>query len=186
MQVGAGSALLSMARSTLARRPPAALVSIAAVEARRRRSQFAAALVELAVQGLPVDLRPLAEGAPGTWLPSHPLVTEPYRVVTKKPDNERHAPPASAPAANDCSGRPVPRADGVLQAQVEIIKRQNEALGASGPAPLPRPNPVPNPIPNPVPNPATVTAAVSVPLAVRAPVPPPAATGVGGSVLTSL
>jgi hypothetical protein len=197
VQVGAGSALLAMARSTLTRRPPAALVSLATLDA-DDGSQFTSALVELAVRGLPVDLRPLAQGATGTWLPAYPLETESYRVVTKKPETERAVRPAAeAPArANDSLVALFREQMAVLQAQVDIIRRQNEALNAPNPNPnpnpIPHPNPIPNPIPIPHPNPATATAAatatapatvaVTVPAPAAAAPPPPAASGVGGHI----
>ena len=184
IQLGAGSALLSMARATLVGRPPAAAVSLAALEG-DDGSRFVAALAELAVIGVPVDLRPLAEDAHGTWLPSCPLETESYRVVNKKVEDpmegkDRRPAATPTPAAAATGAPPGAQNDAlvalfreqmaVLQAQTDIIRRQTEALSGqpllmAAFAPVPRPS-APTPTVT-----ATAPVAAPAPAAIR-PTPP--------------
>ena len=93
VQVGAGSALLTMARGTLAARGgrPAALVSLAQTDA-DDTSKLCEALVELAVLGVPLSLSSLlhAEARP-VWLPPTPLVTEEYRSVDPRASSRAQA-----------------------------------------------------------------------------------------------
>ena len=171
VQVGAGTSLLTMARAILARKPPAALVSLAPLEG-DDGVRFVEALAELAVVGVAVDLRPLAKGASGVWLPSCPLETESYRIVNKKVEGQMDGKRNGLPPAKKDGGAPANEAlvalfreqMAVLQGQVDIIRRQTEALGGQA-----------------VSLPATSVAPARAAAAAVAP-PPPASAGVGGPV----
>jgi 8-amino-7-oxononanoate synthase len=169
VQVGAGSALLTMARGTLAARGarPAAMVSLAQTEG-DDTTKLCQALAELAVLGVPVSLSTLLRGeARPVWLPPTPLVTEEYRSVTREPRPELKLDLASAaPApANDALVKLFQEQMEVLKAQTEIIRRQTEVLTGK---PLPIAMAVPAAAPAAVP---AAAPAVVAPVPVAAPAP---------------
>ena len=85
VQVVAGTSLLSMARASLRAVDLTPIATIALTDLGDDGAQLVAAMVELAVLGVPVRLAALHDGTRSrtTWLPPTPLPTEPYWCATR-------------------------------------------------------------------------------------------------------
>ena len=170
VQVGAGTALLSMARSTLraTETRPAAMVTVAAVEADGGR-RLCESLAELAAIGVPVDFAALYDGeARPVSLPATPLVMEKYWIISR--EERPPLPPLVATQESQVKPNGSPSEGlvalfreqmAVLQQQNEIIRRQTEALGG---AVIVEPIRVEAAVKAPSPLPATVSVAAPTPV----------------------
>ena len=101
VQLGAGSALLSFARGTLARPEGVSLLTTAPQE-EDSTQPLLSTLGQLAVLGLPVNLLPLFEGdgRRAACLPATPIETQPYWAVERI---QRQRPTGAVPPAGCCS-----------------------------------------------------------------------------------
>jgi 8-amino-7-oxononanoate synthase len=174
IQVGAGTALLSMARSTLKATDmrPAAMVSLAASDAAATDGgrRLCDSLVELAALGVPVDFAALYAGDTRVVsLPATPLETEKYWIANR--EERPPLPPLVVTQESDVKPNTSPSEAlvalfreqmAVLQQQNEIIRRQTEALGGGVTITTPQPAREERPAPQPLPAPAATTPAAPV------------------------
>ncbi len=149
LQLGTGGALLAFARGAVNTSGDVSLLSAAAQEP-DGLAQLLTTLGQLAVLGLPVNLLPLFEGTGrrAAALPPTPLETQPYWGVERPAHRPARAAPRPLPTSSPApSNGASPAMDNLvalfreqmalLQAQADIIRKQNEALGGGGLPSLP-------------------------------------------------
>jgi 8-amino-7-oxononanoate synthase len=167
VQVGAGNALLTMARATLAPRgvPAHGLATLGGPD--DDGGKLLEALGELYVLGAPVDVARLCEGASLAWLPATPLPAEEYRAHVPRP----HAPipvlaspeqePMTTRGPNQALVALMREQVALFQSQADALRKLAEGIGLQAsdppvplpPGPAPDPAPGPDPLPGPMPDP---------------------------------